>query len=635
MNTSMIKTFLTFFLAVALASCTSKTVKQKTSGVAVSYEDFQKILQLRDITLVSGQGAFLTIMAMPGDSYPSIYRYDMKTKIFTKDFDRGQSISSLDQDRTGKSVYVLIDNKGDENTGVYVYDFEKKAVTPIFVKPGYKSYIIDSDKDGKNLFLVSNFEDKAIFSVYKMDTLTKAVERITDGRTNFVYGSVSPSGRKILAVRNLSNNENQVFVVDTKTKESTLLFKKKDSIFSPTFFSTDEKSVYGVSDFGKERKGCVEIKISNPNALNYILSDSQKDIYCEYSELAQRFFVEERSRGRSNIKIYKKMFSDEVPIPDLFANQSVKFVNFDRVQGKLLLQYSAANNPGSLYTLDLNTLNHQHVLDYNVSNLKADDLARTYDFDFKSFDGTPIHGIIHAKPEWITSGKKYPLIVWPHGGPDHFESHDYRAIFQFLSLNGYVVFAPNFRGSSGYGKKFETLNDKDWGGGHIRDLVSGKDEVAKLSYIDTNNIFIMGGSFGGYSTLATVVFHPREFKAAVGIVAIGNLFTFLKSIPPDEAWQSEFRREMGDPVADKALFEQRSPFFHVKNIAIPLQIYQAENDVRTVKAEMDDFVAEMKRHNKPVDYIVLRDVGHGLETPLSRKQVYEGAVQFFNSHIKR
>lgn len=621
--------------AVFVTACASKTVEPKANGIAVSYEEFQKILQLRSTTALEGQNAFLTIMAMPGDTHPNIYRYDIASKKFTKDYDHGQSISGIQQDRTGKAIYVLIDNKGDENTGVYTYDTAKKAVTPFFVKPGFKSFVVDSDKDGKMLFLGSNFENKAVFSIYKMDMASQKIERISDGKTNLFGGGVSPSGTKVLAIRSLSNNENQISVIDTKTKKSVTLFNKKNSTFSPTFFAADEKSVYGISDYNKDRQACVQIKLNQPNVVSSVLSDSQKDIGCGYAEWSNLFWAEEDSKGKSTLKIYKKMFSEEIPIPQMYNNQSVSFVAYDRVSKKMLLQYSAANNPGALYALDLITLKNEHVLDYNISSLKPEQLATTYDFEYKSFDGTAIHGIIHAKPEWLTSGKKYPLIVWPHGGPDSAEKHDYRGIFQFLSLNGYVVFAPNYRGSTGYGKKFETLNDKDWGGGHIKDLISGKNEVAKLPYIDTNNIFLLGGSFGGYSTLATVTFHPNEFKAAVGVVAIGNLFTFMKSIPPDEAWQTEFKREIGDPVKDKKLYEERSPFFHIKNIQTPLQIYQAENDIRTVKAEMDDFVAEMKKNNKPVEYTVLKDVGHGLETPLSRKQVYEGSVQFFNSYIKR
>lgn len=622
------------FLFVSLAgliSCSTSNEK-KPSTLKVSYEDFQKILQPRDTLFMEGQNALLTVIAFPGDTHPSLYRYDLATKKWTKDYDHGQSISGLSQDRQGRQIYVSIDNKGDENFGIYKYDPLKKSVTPFFVKPGFKSFIVNSDKDVKNLFIGSNFENKSVYSVYKFDLKTEKLERLTDGKTNYFGTLVSPSGNTVIVSRALSNNENQLFAVDVKTKKISTLFKHKNTVFNPTYFSPNEESLFGDTDYQNDRTGCAEISLKKPK-VKYILQDAQKDISCDYGEWSQLYFVTEKFKGRSSLRAFQRPFQDEIQFPNLFNNQSISAIDFDRKNHTLLLQYSAANNPGSLYLFSLKTKTPELALNYNLSPLAEKDLATTYDFDYKSFDGLPVHGILHAKPEWLTSGKKYPLIVWPHGGPDHAESHNYRGIFQFLSLNGYVVFAPNYRGSTGYGKKFETLNDKDWGGAHIKDLIAGKNEVAKLPYIDANNIFILGGSFGGYSTLATITFQPQEFKAAVGVVAIGNLFTFMKSIPPDEAWQTEFKKEIGDPEKDKALYMDRSPFFHVKNIQIPLQIYQAENDVRTVKAEMDQFVEEMKKNNKPVQYTVLKDVGHGLETPRSRQQVYEGAVEFFNSFL--
>src|SRR5690606_5387765 len=138
-----------------------------------------------------------------------------------------------------------------------------------------------------------------------------------------------------------------------------------------------------------------------------------------------------------------------------------------------------------------------------------------------------------------------------------------------------------------------TLNDKDWGGGHIKDLIWAKRAMEKLDFIDKDRIYIVGARFGGFSTLSTITQNPKEFEGAVAIVALANLFTFMKSIPEDPAWQAEFLTEVGDPVKDKKLYEERSPYFHAEKIAIPLKIYQAENDVRTVKAEMDQFVAKL------------------------------------------
>ncbi len=627
------KCFFALTFSIGLLSCSTPKGLPAQQGVDVSYEEFQKMLVPSSAVLLEGQNTLLMTIAMGEDRYPSIYRYDVTSKKFTKEYDHGQTINGIGQDRTNKTIYVGIDNKGDENTGIYVYNPNQKNISPLFVKPGFKSYMLNTDESGRYLFIGSNYENKSVYSIYRMDTTTQKVERLTDGKMNLMGGLVSKSGNKVVTMRMQSNNEVHVYLIDTKSKKVTNLFKHKNSVFNPSFFSADEKTLYGDSDFNQDRMGCAQISLTQPNNVKFVASDSQKDISCAYGERSNIYIKEETSRGKSSLKLFKAMYKDEINVPELFNNQSVSVMDFDKVTNKLLLKYEAANNPGALYFMDLATSRTKLVLNYNISPIPNEQLATSYDLDYKSFDGVDIHAIVYAKPEWISSGKKFPVIVWPHGGPDSSETHNYRGVFQFLALNGFVVVAPNFRGSTGYGKKFETLNDGDWGGGHIKDVLAAKNEALKLSYVDPKNVFLLGGSFGGYSTLSMVTTYPDAFKAAVGVVAIGNLFTFMKSIPPDEAWQAEFKKEIGDPVKNKKFYEERSPFYNVSKIQIPLQIYQAENDIRTVKAEMDTFVAELRKQGKPVEYTVLKDVGHGLETPLSRKQVYEGTVKFFKTKI--
>ena len=622
-------------LGVIVLSMIGCATTSENSDLKVSFDEFQKILQPRSTVLLEGENAILTVMAQKGDKYPIVYRYDFKTKEFTPLYDHGQGVGWLSESRNGSQIFLHIDNKGDENYKIYTFDPVAKKATLLFGKDKHRAYMVNTNEKEDTLFIVSNYENKSVYSIYTMDMKTKKMTRISDGKTNLYGGFITPDGSRVVAVRSNSNNENQLYLIDTKTKKMTRFFNRKNSTFSPSFIDKDGKNLIGVTDYKRDRKGCARIPLNKPNQVYYIKEEKNKDTSCGYGEWSKLYSISKSFKGRTELTFYKDMFKNKVEVPQLFNNQTVSAVAFDRKTNELLLKYEAANNPGTLVTFNITTKKHAQVLDYNRSSIPRTDLATSFDFEYKSFDGLPIHGIIYAKEEWKKTGKKYPLVVWPHGGPDSFESHRYRKWFQYLTLNDFVVFAPNVRGSTGYGKKFETLNDKDWGGGHIKDLVQARKSVEKLPWIDENNVFIYGGSFGGYSTLATVAFQPDAFDAAVGFVAIGNLFTFMKSIPPDEGWQTEFKREMGDPEKDKALYKERSPFFHVNNIKIPLQIYQAENDVRTVKSEMDDFVAEMQKQGKPVEYTVLKDVGHGLARPEAQKQVVEGTVRFFKEHMRK
>lgn len=623
------------FFVMSLILVTSCATSGKKSDLKVSFDEFRKILNPKSMVLLEGENALLMTIALKGDDYPKVYRYDFKTQEFTVAYDHGRSVGALMEDRRGQRIFLHIDNNGDENYQIYELDKKTFAVTKIFGNNGFQSYVLNTDQPGKQLYFVSNHQNKSIYSIYRVNLKSKEVTLLSDGKTNLMGGHVSQDGTFVVAARYLSNNENQLYLINTKTKTTKTFFKKKSSTFHPTFIDGNTMAVYGTSDYKRDRTGCAKIPLNKPNHVYYVKEEKDKDVSCGYGEWSGLYYTTAAFKGRSELVFYSRMFKNKIEVPQLLNNQTVNAIAYDRKTGDLVLKYQAANSPGHLYLYNMKTKKHRKVLDYNRSTIPMEQLATSFDFEYKSFDGMTIHGILYAKPEWKKSGKKYPLVVWPHGGPDSFESHRYRKWFQYLALNDFVVFAPNYRGSSGYGKKFETLNDKDWGGAHIRDLVEGRKAVEQLPWIDETNAFIYGGSFGGYSTLATVSFYPKAFKAAVGVVAIGNLFTFMKSIPPDEAWQTEFKREIGDPVKDKALYKERSPFFHVNKVEIPLQIYQAENDVRTVKAEMDSYVGELRKKGKFVDYTVLKDVGHGLSRPEAQRKVVEGTVRFFKKQMSK
>ena len=398
---------LSILTSIFLFSGCSSNMKGGDS-MDISYEEFQKLLSPRSIVLLEGKNAFLTVIAMPGDKYPRVYRYDMTKKDFTLVYDHGQGVSYLAEDRAGKNIYLHIDNNGDENTKIYIFDPGTKKVSLLFGRDNFKARWINSDKTGKYGFFVSNFEKKSVYSVYRIDMASKKVERLTDGKTNLDDVAVSVDGSQLVAVRGLSNNESQAYHVNVAKKKMRRIFKFKNSIFSPSFFSQDGKYIFGQSTASRDRVGCARIKVNKPNSVEYIASEKDKDISCGFGEWSGLYWLAEQAKGKRKLRFFKTMFKDEVKIPSLLNNQSVSAVGYDRVSKKMLLQFSAANNPGSLYNFKPKDFSVEKVLDYNRSSIAMDQLATSYDYEYKSFDGMNIHGIIYMKPEWKTSGKKYP-----------------------------------------------------------------------------------------------------------------------------------------------------------------------------------------------------------------------------------
>jgi dipeptidyl aminopeptidase/acylaminoacyl peptidase len=605
-----------------------------SADVALPFAEFQKLIAARSQLLpIKGREESLVLAVLPQDPYAKVYRVTHSDQKFNLVHDAGRNISGIFSNFAQDRFFALLDNNGDENYQIYEIDPTQGNPKKIFGHDGARATPIGFSRDDKRLYLRSNHISKKIFSIFLLDMATANASLITDGKKSFDSALISPSEKHIYLVQAVGNNETHVFRLNRKSRKATQIFKEKGTVFSPEFFNENEKYLYVNTDWERDRTYCGRILTETASLVEPMRRADDRDIECSYDDRAKVSYTLESFDGQTKLRFFKGIFDQEIktPIPDKTLVSAIS-----RVDGtsKVIVKLSRADSPGDFFMIDLEQGEKSQMSQLtrlNQSNIKDSDFAQSFDLKYKSFDNMPIHGIIFAKKEWTEGQKKFPVIVWPHGGPDSHVEHTYSSIFQYWALNGYVVFAPNFRGSTGYGKRFERLNDRDWGGGHIKDLIAGKNELLKLPYVDPARVFMVGASFGGYSTLSTITQYPKEFTGAVAIVALANLFTFIKSIPPDPAWQSEFRNEVGDPIKDKKRFEKQSPYFYAQNIKIPLKIYQAENDVRTVKAEMDELVKKMRDLKIPVEYEVLANEGHGLSRSESRERVFEGTMKFLNS----
>lgn len=600
----------------------------------VPFSEFEKVLSPGPLWPLDSGDASLTIIRLPKDKYPKLYRLDHESQEFSPVLDAGGPMRDLWRDDLGESWYFRMDDGGDENYGIHKLADGFRGHSEIYGHKDRRASIVDASPDGKRLYVLSNHEDKAIYRLYRFDLAAGKEEALSPSGLS-VDGAVIDAYEKRAALTSaLGNNESRVTLLDLKTKESRLLLAKPDTVYEATFFHPEKAELWVDSDDGRDRVGCAVVSLSSPT-LVWTRAEEGKDIWCSYDRRADLSTLTSAYDGRRTLRVFEGAFDREVPLP-LPEKAFVSNLAWVRGTTRAVARVSAYDSPGDYVEFDLWEGAEQPLLKITKLNLSAIDPAHfgvSEDLRFKSFDGLDIHGIVYAPAAWKKDGVKRPAIVWPHGGPDYAESHDWRAIFQFWNLNGFVVFAPNFRGSLGYGKKFETLNDRDWGGAHIEDVVWGKRELAKLPYVDAERVFIAGGSFGGFSTLSAVTKHPTEFRAAAAFVALANLFTFMRSIPPDPAWQNEFGREVGDVDKDQALLQDRSPYFHADKVKVPLKIWQAENDVRTVRAEMDNFTARLKEFGIPVEYVILANEGHSIQRKENLEQIFQGVVDFFRKNL--
>lgn len=254
---------------------------------------------------------------------------------------------------------------------------------------------------------------------------------------------------------------------------------------------------------------------------------------------------------------------------------------------------------------------------------------------FKSFDSLDIPAIYY-KPLTATKRNKVPALVWVHGGPGGQSRVGYSALIQYLVNHGYAILAVNNRGSSGYGKTFYKMDDRNHGDKDLKDCIWGKEWLQTLDYIDTAKIGIIGGSYGGFMTMAAMTSAPDAFKVGVDLFGVTNWLRTLKSTP---AWWASFRnalfQELGDPfTADSVRLYNISPLFHADKIKNPIMVLQGANDPRVLQAESDEIVAAVKKNNVPVEYVIFPDEGHGFVKKENEIKGYGQVLTFLDKYLK-
>jgi dipeptidyl aminopeptidase/acylaminoacyl peptidase len=263
-------------------------------------------------------------------------------------------------------------------------------------------------------------------------------------------------------------------------------------------------------------------------------------------------------------------------------------------------------------------------------------MASMNPIQYESRDGLTIHGYLTLpKGYTMENAKNLPVVVNPHGGPWARDNWGFNPEVQFLANKGYAVLQMNFRGSTGYGKKFWEASFKEWGRAMQDDITDGVNWLIDKGIADESRIAIYGASYGGYATLAGVTLTPDLYAAAVDYVGVSNLFTFMNTIPPYWKPLLDMMHEMvGDPKADSVMMYEVSPVFHADKIKTPLFVAQGANDPRVNINESNQMVEALKQRGVDVEYMVKDNEGHGFRNEENSFDFYNAMEKFLDEHLK-
>jgi dipeptidyl aminopeptidase/acylaminoacyl peptidase len=547
---------------------------------------------------------------------------------------------------TRDSKYVLYakDNDGDENFNVYAVDPAAKPAAGAEAPPsrdltglkGVRVEIFEVPKSDPDVVYIGlNDRDKAWHDLYrlKISTGTKElVRKNTERITGWVFDL---KGQLRMATRAAENGDTEVLRVDADAFTKIYSCSVFESC-NPLQFQPGDQRVYIETNKGTDltslelldpQTGKTEMVESDP--LGKV--DFGGALFSEATdELVETWYIAARTKT-----YYKnKAFGDDVHwIEHKFPEHEILVVSRTKDEQIWLVTAVSDIEPGETMLFERKT----HILtpQYKVrEKLPRADLAQMKPVTYPSSDGLEI-------PAYLTvpkgaPAKNLPTLILPHGGPWGRDQWGYNSLAQFFANRGYAVLEPNFRGSTGYGRKFLDAGNREWGRKMQDDLTWGVKYVVAAGIADPKRVGIIGGSYGGYATLAGVAFTPDLYGAAVDIVGPSNLITLLDSIPPYwESIRKMFYQRMGDPSTPqgKALLMEESPLNSADKIKTPLLVAQGANDPRVNRREAEQIVIALRDRGFPVEYILAPDEGHGFARPINNLALFMASEKFFAQHL--
>ncbi len=572
-------------------------------------------------------------------------------KKFNEPFDKARRLTSLERPLAGylwtddgKYIVYAKDKGGNENYNIFAVNPtatnqsgkdipESRNLTP-FDDARVRIYMV-SKKDPDVMMIGLNNRDPKWHDLYKLEIssgkLTKLKEN-TDRITNWIFDW---DEQPRLAVRNTEDGSTEFLAAGSNGTFTKVYSVTALEAAYPYSFTRDNSKLYIETNKGAETN-FTKLALLDPK--NGTTTDVEKDplnrvdlrdavfsdlnrtlLYTSYTDDKERLYFQD-----------KTIETDYNILKTRFPGTEIEVNSLTKDERKWLFTVSGDTKVTTVYFFDRDSkqIIEQYTPRPKLKSYEAY-LSPMEPIRYKSSDGLEIPAYL-TLPKNVQA-KKLPLLVFPHGGPWGRSYWGFNPYAQLFANRGFAVLDPNFRGSTGYGKNFLDAGNLQWGKLMQDDITWGVKHLVDQGIVDPKRVTIMGGSYGGYATLAGLAFTPEVYAAGVDIVGPSNLFTLLNTIPPYwEAARKVFELRMGSEKSEagKKILRDASPLFSAEKIKAPLLIIQGANDPRVKKAESDQIVIALRDLNRTVQYILADDEGHGFDKPVNNMAMIAASEKF-------
>ncbi len=491
--------------------------------------------------------------------------------------------------------------------------------------------------DGRYLAYEVKPKTSAAFEIDVYDTLMREVKHITTGTPQDLSNSDpiwSRDGKYIVYTQEQAKGtDSNIFIAEVATGKSTLLTKHDgEQRFWANDISPDGKRILFTSNAanGYDNVGTLDVAAKK---ISWLTKDKWKIHGSEFSPDGKRITFTANVDGNEDIYLHDLATgkSTALQIPKGVNEPTGGRSAFSADGTRLLYDHNGPTAPGDLWVYTLATGKSHQVTHSLVAGVRSEDMVEPYLVHYPSRDGKwTISAFLYVPFNMARNGQN-AAIVYIHGGPTSQTMNSFNRFVQYAANQGYMVLAPNYRGSTGYGKEFQQANLFDMGGGDLQDVLAGVDWIKQTGHLDPKKIAVMGGSYGGYLSMMAVTKAPDVWAAAVPIVPFVNWFTEIEN--EDPVLQQSDLATMGDVVKNKALYEDRSPINFIDQIKAPLLLLAGGHDPRCPKSETQQVVDAIKKRSGTVDYKIYENEGHGFARVENQIDAYQRVADFLLAHV--
>jgi dipeptidyl aminopeptidase/acylaminoacyl peptidase len=536
----------------------------------------------------------------------------------------------------GKWIAFNSDHDGDEQWDLFLVSPQTGEVVNLTSTPDVAEEGQAWSPNSRYLAYMSKARSSSTFEIDIMDVLTKRYRALTKD-TPKTMGNFNPiwshDGKWIAYTQEDAAGKNSnIFVADAVTANSTLVTPHTgEHTYEASAFSPDGKYLLITSNSsGYDNAGLLEIASQK---VQWLTEEKWRVQSGAFSPNGKRLTWVTNIDGNDRIAVYDidSKQTSTLPLPPGLNTLAGAVTSFSPDGQRLLYYHNGAASPNDIWTYDFASRQSRQLTHSLLAGISPDDMVEPFLVHYPSPDGKwQISAFVYV-PHNAPRDHTHPAIVYVHGGPQSQTVNSFNRVIQYLANQGYLVIAPNYRGSSGYGKEFTDANRFDMGLGDLHDVVAAAYWIQQTGYVDPKKLVVMGGSYGGYMTMMALTKAPEVWAAGVAIVPFVNWATEVQN--EDPALREYDLATMGDPEKNKVLWEDRSPINFVDRIKVPVMLLAGGNDPRCPNSEARQVADAIKKHNGTVELKIYENEGHGFARVENQIDAYTRVADFLKKYV--